>query len=352
MFMKLGGKKIKFKSNSALVIAAGCTVAFMFLTTIISFVLYQQRMHEANNLLKEAKYSQYDSYVVLIASNDKSDFWQNVYQSASEYGKEHGIYVDMISDNVDVNYSKTELLEMAIESGCDGIMLEGDDEPDTLDLLTKAYSAHIPVITLETDIASESRVSFVGVNNYTIANLYADAIKKNLVKQKHVMVIANNTYDDNTLNTFVNNIQGAFSDEELPNGPLEFEIRRIESNDAFATEEYIQNLFQKNEIQPVVICLDELSTESFYQAMIDYNKVGQILLFGNYESQSIYTGIKQGVIKSTVTMNASSMGQAAAKAFVEYRQTGHVSDYVNVEPEIIDGTNIEDYLKEVENANH
>ena len=166
------------------------------------------------------------------------------------------------------------------------------------------------------------------------------------------MVIANNLYDDATLNTFINNIQESFSDQELPNGPLEFEIRRIESTDVFATEEYIQNLFQKNEIQPVVICLDEVSTESFYQAMIDYNKVGQILLLGNYESQSIYTGLKQGVIKSTVTLNASSMGEAAAKAFIEYRQTGHVSDYINVEPEIIDGTNIEAYLKEVEDANH
>ena len=350
--MKLGGNKIKFKSNSALVIAAGCTVAFMFLTTIISFVMYKQRMSEANNLLQEAKYSQYDSYVVLIASNDKSDFWQNVYLSASEYGKENGVYVDMISDNVDVNYSKAELLEMAIESDCDGIMLEGDDDPAIIALLTKAYSAHIPVITLETDVASESRVSFVGVNNYTIANLYASAIKENLVKQKHVMVIANSTYDDNSLNTFVNNIQESLSSEELPNGPLEFDIRKIESNDAFATEEYIQNLFHNNEIQPVVICLDELSTESFYQAMIDYNKVGQILLFGNYESQSIYTGIKQGVIKSTVTMNASSMGQAAAKAFIEYRQTGHVSDYINVDPEIINQDNIAEYLEEVENASN
>lgn len=350
--MKLGGNKIKFQSSSALVIAAGCTVAFMFLTTIISFVLYQHRMREANNLLKEAKYNQYDSYVVLISSEDKNDFWQNVYESASEYGRERGIYVDMLSDNVDVNYSKKELLEMAIESGCDGILLEGDDDPEISALLTKASTAKIPVITLEKDIASDNRVSYVGVNNYTIANLYASAIKENLVKQKHVMVIANSSYDDASLNTFVNNVQEAFSEEELPNGPLEFEIRKIESNDAFATEEYIQNLFQKNEVQPVVICLDELSTESFYQAMIDYNMVGQILLFGNYESQSIYTGIKQGVIKSTVTMNASSMGESAAKAFIEYKQTGHVSDYINVEPEIIDSKNIESYLEEVENGDH
>ena len=349
--MKFNLGKIKLRSSSALVVAAGCTVAFMFLATIISFGFYRQRMKEASNLLQEAKYNQYDSYVAIITSNDKSDFWQNVYKAANKYGKEHGVYVDLMSDNVDVNYSKTELFEMAIESGCDGILLEGDNTPETQLLLNKANVAHIPVITLETDVIPEDRASFVGVNNYTIANLYAASLKQNIVKQKHVMVVANSTIDDNTINTFINSIQEAFSSEDLPNGPLEFEVRKIESDNAFATEEYINNLFQKNEIKPVVICLDELATECFYQAMIDYNKVGQILLFGNYESQSIYTGIKQGVIKSTVTMNASSMGRAATKAFIEYHKTGHVSDYINVDPELVDSSNIDKYMEEATDEN-
>ena len=72
--MKFNGRKFKFKSSSALVVAAGCTVAFMFLTTIISFILFQQRMNEANVLLKDAQYNSYDSYVVLITSNDMSMF--------------------------------------------------------------------------------------------------------------------------------------------------------------------------------------------------------------------------------------------------------------------------------------
>ncbi len=42
----LGGKR-KIKSNSALVIAAGCAVAFMFIATIISIIIYKQRMEKA-----------------------------------------------------------------------------------------------------------------------------------------------------------------------------------------------------------------------------------------------------------------------------------------------------------------
>ncbi len=347
--MNLGKHKMKIRSSSALVIAAGCAVAFMFLTTCVSFYYYRQRMNEAYGLLQEAKYNQYDSYVAMITSDDDSDFWQRVYKSASEYGKEHGLYVDLISDNVDVKYTKAELLEMAIESNCDGILLEGDESPEIVSLLNKAAGKNIPVITLENDVPVDSRVSFVGVNNYTIAKLYATSLAENIVKQKHVMVLGDSTINETTANNFVNNMQEALAGENIANAPLEFEVRIVESDDAFATEEYIQNLFRKNELSPIVICLDAVSTECFYQAMIDYNKVGSVLLFGNYESQVIYTGIKQGVIKSTVTMDADSMGSTAAKAFIEYRDAGYVSDYINVEPKMINGQNIADYLKEGQN---
>ena len=108
-------------------------------------------------------------------------------------------------------------------------------------------------------------------------------------------------------------------------------------------------MFMKNDLAPIVICLDAQSTESFYQSMIDYNKVGSVLLFGNYESQAIYTGIKQGVIKSTVTMDADSMGETAVSAFEEYRDSGYVSDYINVEPRIIDSKNVDEYFEESSN---
>lgn len=344
--MKLRGHKINLKSSSALLAFAGCTVAFMFIITCISFFLFRQRMAYADVLLKEARYSQYDAYVAMICSDDNSDFWKNVYQSAREAGKEYGIYVDLLSDNVDVNYTKAQLLEMAIDSDCDGILLEGDDSPEIQSLLKEASVKRIPVITLQNDVAAEDRVSFVGVNNYTTAKLYADSLVDNLVKQKHVLVLGDSTVEESTAGIFVNNIQEDLAEEKLPNGPLDFDVEIIKEDDAFAAEEYIQNLFKKSKLAPVVICLDSTTTECFYQAMIDYNKVGQIHLYGNYKTPTILTGIQHGVIKSTVSIDAESMGSAATKAFIEYRDTGYVSDYINVDTQIIDLSNVDEYLEE------
>jgi ribose transport system substrate-binding protein len=344
----IGGKR-KIKSNSALVIAAGCAVAFMFIATIISIVIYKQRMEKAGELMAEAKYQQYDSYVVMISSDDDSDFWKQVYESAKEVGAENGIYVDMLSASVDKTYSKLELIEMAIATDCDAIFVEGDDTPETAAALQKANRAGIAVFTLSSDVEIDNRTSYIGSNPYSIANLYANSLVENLTTQKKVMVLGGNTISINTANAFVNNIQTAMTTMELPNGPLEFDVRTVESTDAFATEEYVQNLFKENDLAPIVICLDGESTASFYQAMIDYNKVGQIMLLGTNKSQTVLTGIKQHVITSTVFVDPAAIGKAAAEAYIELRGAGYVSEYISVEANIIDSDNVADELQEVEN---
>ena len=343
----LGGKR-KLGSNSALAIAAGCAVAFMFIATIISTILYKQRMDEAVGLMAETTYNEYDSYVVMISSDDDSAFWKQVYESAKEYGKENGVYIDMISQSIDESYSKTELIEMAIESDCDAIFVEGDDSEETATMLHKAKKRGIPVFALSTDVDAESRISYIGPNSYSIASLYGTSLVDNLVKQKKVMVLGSNSVNESTANAFVNNIQTALSGADIANAPLEFEVRAIAESGPFATEEYIQNMFKENDLAPVVICLDEETTASFYQAMIDYNKVGSILLFGSDKSSTIMTGIKQGVIVSSVYVDSKALGEAAAAAFIEYKDAGNVSDYISVDAKLVDSGNIAEELQEVE----
>ena len=343
--MKLHGGKRKIKSNSGLAIVASLAVVFMFVATIFSIILYKKRMDEASALMVKAQYSSYDSYVVMIASDGNSDFWEQMYDAASEYGKDYGVYVDMFSESIDESYSKLEYFEMAIEADCDAIFIEGENSEEFSNLLNKANKKSIAVFTIQTDVDVENRVSYIGTNSYTIAGLYRNSIIENITNQKRAMVVGN---DSDATSTFTNNLQNALSELELPNGPLEIESRVVAGDEAFATEQYVQNLFKENDLAPIVICLDEEITESFYQAMIDYNKVGQVLLFANNSSSTILTGIKQGVIVSTVFVDPANIGEAVAAAFVEYRDSGYVSDYINVEAKLIDANNIQEEFQEVD----
>ncbi len=342
--MKINWGKSKIKGNSALAISAGVAVAFMFIATIVSTVIYKERMEETGSLLQEEEYSQYDSYAILISSDDDSDFWRQVYNAAKEYGEENGVYVDLLSDSMEENYSKNELMEMAIATDCDAIFLEGDNSEISQENLANAKKAGITVISLESDVDPEKRVSYIGVNSYTIANMYAETIAPDLTDDATVMIIGNTLNETSNYTGLITNLQEAITNL-YPGSNIEYEIHLIENDNSFATEEYVQNLFKENEIAPYVICLDEDTTTSFYQAMIDYNKVGQIKLYGNYKTPTILTGIQHGVIKSTVSIDADSLGVAATKAFIEYRDTGYVSDYINVDAQIIDLSNVDKFIK-------
>ncbi|MCR4694618.1 MAG: substrate-binding domain-containing protein [Pseudobutyrivibrio sp.] len=342
--MKRIGDKFKSRNNSAFVILAACAVVFMFIATLFSVFIYGQRMTEAANLLDESEYSEYDSYVIMISSDDSADFWKQVYKSAYTYGQQNGVYVDLISDNTNLDYSKQDLIKMAVESRPDCIFLEGDDSPETISLMSEARNAGITVIALQTDVATDARVSYISANNYTMATLYAQALLSVLNDGDQVMFIQGPEVNAADAAALIANVQEQVVAADLNVQPT-FELRAVDSKDAFATEEYVQNLFKENDLGQVIICLDELSTTRVYQSMIDYNKVGTIKLLGYYQSDTILTGIKQRVIESTVTVDATNIGVSAVNAYMEYRDTGYVSDYISVEPSIINADNVNEYIR-------
>lgn len=343
-------KKDNSKSNSALAILAGCAVAFMFIATLVSVILYRYNMREVSAILEDREYEDYDTYLTFITSDDSSDFWKEVYAAAKETGSENGIYVDMLSESLNEDYSKNELIEMAIAAGCDGILLDGADDERLSELLKKAADSGISVIAMNNDVTSDNKISYVGTSSYSMAQLYAQELEELLAtttdEEIDVLVLESATVDESNAGVLVTGIQEAVAASESAKGQISFERRIIESENAFSTEEYVQDIFQNEMLPDVIICLDELTTTCVYQAMLDYNKVGSLDLLGYYQSNTILEGINQGVIDGTVTVDASEMGATAVSAFAEYLETGYVSDYLVVNTDIITRANVADYMRE------
>ena len=63
----------------------------------------------------------YDKYYVMITKDRKSSFWQSVYQGAYQKGLEENAYVDLLGENLSEDYSREDLMRIAISSGVDGI---------------------------------------------------------------------------------------------------------------------------------------------------------------------------------------------------------------------------------------
>ena len=94
----------------------------------------------------------------------------------------------------------------------------------------------------------------------------------------------------------------------------------------------------------VIICLDEISTSCVYQAVVDYNKVGEIDIIGYYDSESILRAIDRNVVRSTISIDTAEMGQYSVMALDEYRKNGYVSEYFSVDTNLITAENVKEYL--------
>ncbi len=94
----------------------------------------------------------------------------------------------------------------------------------------------------------------------------------------------------------------------------------------------------------IFICLDELKTTCVYQAMVDYNRVGQVGILGYYDSETILNAIDRNVIAATISVETKQMGRYCLEALEDYLQYGNTNQYYMADVTLIDKSNVADYI--------
>lgn len=334
------------KSNRVILIGCICSVAFLLLVTIGSMIIFRENMMRRTKALNEADYETYDAYYAMIVSDHTSAFWQSVYESTKEAGRDCGVYVEMMGSNLSTDYDKEELLQIAIASKVDGIILEADESGAITRLLEEAQKKEIPVVTVFGDNSQGLRKSFIGVSNYNLGREYGRQVLDIRDKEiRDVLVLMSLDSEDTSRNIVYAGISETLAQEGVE-GTEGMQVRAavVENKGAFDTEESIRKIFIEEGLPDVVICLDELSTSCVYQAVVDYNVVGQIDIIGYYDSETILKAIERNVVRATISIDTKEMGQYCVEALEECRRGGYVSEYFSVGTNLITIQNVREYL--------
>ncbi len=278
----------------------------------------------------------------IISEETDTSFWEAIYQGASETGKNQDIYVEKIGSNISVSYTLKDLMQIAIASKVNGIILEPNGEKDIIELINKAERMGIPVVTVLRDAPESSRKSFIGINSYNEGLTYGKQVLE-VVKEgrRKVTVLLNSDNTDTSQNTIYSNIS-----EMVAGMDVEVKSATVNTKSTFSSEEDIRNIIMDTEDPPeVLVCLTAVDTRCAYKALVDYNKVGDIDIIGYYDSDLILNAISMNNIHSTMTIDAKQMGAYCVEALTEYRQTGQVSDYFSVDISVINDTNVNEYIR-------
>ena len=212
----------------------------MFVIAVISIctIIFRSYVREFHKVTEREKY---DQYYVMITEDRKPDFWQSVYRGAYERGQAENVYVDLLGEHLSQEYSRSDLMRIAMTSGVDGILVESDESDEMSELIDEAVDRGIPVVTLYGDNTHSARCSFVGVGSYNLGREYGRQVLKLAAAEDtedplKVAVLMNAHALNSTQNIVCSGIQDALEQEKLQGSEIQMSLITVDDTNTFSVE--------------------------------------------------------------------------------------------------------------------
>ncbi|QNR68429.1 sugar-binding protein [Paenibacillus polymyxa] len=142
-------------------------VFLLFAWLLFQFTLSSFQIHQFAELLKTVspKDGVSDTKVVLISQELDNYYWRSIEQGARKEAEQYGMRLDYIGPDRINPSEQVKLLDKAIASKADAILVQGINDPEYRRLIDKAAGLGIPVITIDTDEPDSRRLAYVGTDN-------------------------------------------------------------------------------------------------------------------------------------------------------------------------------------------
>lgn len=289
----------------------------------------------------------YRSHYVMIADNNDSELWNSLYATASEEAKEQDAYLELMQVGSVGKGTLEDKLEIAIESDVDGIILRPNESQRSKKLIELATTQQIPVITVAQDDDKSTRTSFVGLNSYQIGEEYGNQILRMIAEDKtRVMVLMDDESDSTNDNIVFNQMKNTIISGIKGQHDVVVDAHYMKASNEFDSEEAIRDIFiEEQELPDILVCLNEADTECAYQALIDYNQVGNTQIVGFYQSDTIREAVKKGIIPVSVVFDTDQMAKYCVEALENYQQDGLTSEYFSVDLNLMTKENVDNWNK-------
>ena len=324
-------------------IVVGC---MLFLSGI--WIYFQKNLDQVDLGEGEGAAS-YSKHYLMISGEENKLMWKSIYESASKAAKDADAYVELITPGHDSNYTKADYLRIGIASKVDGIILEADGSSEEQSLIQEAADEKIPVVTVLTDDSSSARISFVGLNSYQLGNAYTEQILGLLKEHRttQVRLLSNSQSKTQETNLVYYQIKKELEEKKKADQIVIISEYSIDNSSDFDTEEFVRDIFVNEQNLPdVLVCMDEVVTECVYQALVDYNQVGNVDVVGFYYSDVILDAISKGIISSAIALDMDEIGRYSINALEEFSSLGHTSSYYSVGQNVITRANVGIYRTE------
>ena len=335
---------MKVSRNKVVVSILAGIVLVLFIATVAGLFYYREMIKKLGEVHEE-EFTEYPRLYAYIAEDPDSQLSNRIYKEIAEYAVENDCYVEMTGQNLSTSYSKADRMNIAISSKVDGIILEGDDSKETADLIDKATANGIPVVTVLSDCQTSSRKSFVGLNNFSLGSEYGEELATIGEMNKKYPLNALILLDGDDGNS--DDIIHAAIQQSVTGRLIKLTSAVVDTSSPFTSEESVMNILDGLATIPdVIICLNDRTTESAIQCIVEKNLVGKTKILGYYDSDTILKAIDRGSVYATFAIETKTVAKQCVNALNEYNNTGFVSEYNPANYILINRQNVSEYTRE------
>ncbi len=303
--------------------------------------------NDAAMLVQDAENSRVYDRHYLFVSSDESQMLQDIFERISDACESSGVYLEWCSKGAPENYTAAECIDISIAMKADGIVVHPDNSLGLEDAIGRAVEAGIPVVTILRDLPDSERVSYIGVSNYQIGELYGGQLLSLMENGENAVCLLIDDGDNaNDTQLLYTQMVQAVNNGAPEGKTMVLQTRNIDSRTDFDAEEVIRDVLLGKERPDILICQDIVQTECAIQALIEYNLVGTVSVIGFYVTDTVISALQQDLIPVTMTIDTRTLGESCVQALDEYLELGRVSDYYNISLYGITPTTVDQYLQE------
>ncbi|MCR5108617.1 MAG: substrate-binding domain-containing protein [Lachnospiraceae bacterium] len=343
--------KKKYFNKSFVFLVAGTVI--MIAASFATGIMFKVITGNMQNIEQEYTLD-YDKHYAFIAEDSESEFCKEAFAAAYAQAREYNAYLEDLGAALGSEYSAEDLLRIAVNSKLDGIVYMGGAGERVVEYIDRAADEGIGVVVLQNDVEASKRHCYVGINYYELGQMYALQIEKLTEKTGmgdiSIDVLVDEDMAEGTSNLIIMAIEDYLTEKNGEDKLPEIVLTKIDAEDIFSAEESIRNIFLvKEKLPDIMLCANSVYTRCAYQAVIDYNLVGEIQIVGFFVNDTILDAIDKEVIYSTISIDTQEMGRSSIKALQEYNSMGYTNSYLPVEMEIIDNSKAHQIINEKNN---
>jgi len=274
--------------------------------------------------------------VSMIVKMTSGSFWNTVKMGAEVAAKEYNVELTFLGpDSEDDIEGQIKLVDDSIKNNADAIILSASDYMKLAQVTDRAAYHKIPVISMDTEVASARVKTFVGTNNYEAGQRAAER-----------MVALINGRGQIGLVSFV---EGARNADERASGMMDYIAR-------FPNVEVVDTVYCGSDVQLAsrltkemlskypnlrgIIALNEMAGIGVSQE-VDKLGFGGIVKIITFDSPpEVIEMLQEGIVQATVIQNPYSNGYLAVQHAVEAIEGMHVPERVDTGSKLIDLDNM------------